>query len=129
MNLDELTTWESICKIKGIEPSALPFPNAANDTEEGVNAFFQLSTIREVLNDGKDADWSNSNETKWALWPDVVEDKTKPSGFGLSYDVYDYSHAHTSVGSRLSFNSREKAKHVFAHFLPILEKFMLITKK
>ncbi len=128
IELDKLKTWESICKVKGIDPiKSLPFQNPSNDTEEGVNAFFQISTIREVLNDGKDADWS-SNESKWFPWPDVIEDKTKPSGFGLSYYDYVVTYSYTSVGSRLSFNTREKAKHAFTYFQPVYEKFMLITK-
>lgn len=125
----KLTTWKSICKAKGIHPvKSLPFPVPTDDTEEGVNAFFQLSTIREVLNDGKDADWDNTSEEKLFLWPNVVKDEKKPSGFGLSYYGYDNTYTYSYVGSRLSFNSREKAKHVFTHFLSILEKFMLITK-
>jgi len=137
--LDRVKTWEDVCSIKGIDPvTSLPFPNLPKDredgkfdTEEGVNAFFQLSTIREVLNDGKDADWSNSSEAKWYPWPTVVKDESKPSGFGLSdVDVYDFvcTFTATCVGSRLSFNSLEKANHAFTQFQPIYEKFMLITK-
>lgn len=134
IDLDKLKTWKSICKAKGIDPiKSLPFQNRSteegvNDTEEGVNAFFKLSTIREVLNNGEDADWS-SGEAKWFPWPNVVADKKKPSGFGLSYYDYGRTHSFTSVGSRLSFNRREKARHAFTYFQPVYEKFMLITKE
>jgi hypothetical protein len=128
----EMTTWEHICEAVNIHPiNDLPYPNPINDKQEGQNAFFVCTTVREVLNEGKDADWSNSSEAKWYPFPDVVKDESKPSGFGLS-DAYDFDCANasagTGVGSRLSFNSREKAKHAFTYFQQSYEKLFLISK-
>jgi hypothetical protein len=124
-----LKTWEDICQVKKINPvESLPFAEPIDDMQEGVNAFFKIATIREVLNGGKDADWNNPSESKWFPWPDVIEDKSKPSGFGLSYYAYGIAFTCTCVGSRLLFNSKEKAKHAFIHFQSVYEKFMLITK-
>lgn len=124
-----LTTWEQIAEEAGEHPvNDLPYPNPKNDKQEGVNAFHQLTTIREVLNAGKDADWNNSNEEKWYPWLNVNADSSKPSGFGLSLYAVDCTFTFTYVGSRLSFNEEAKAKHAFKHFQSIYEKFMLITK-
>lgn len=121
-------TWEGICKIAKVDPvNDLPFQKPKNDREEGANAFFQFSLIREVLNEGKDADFDSSDE-KIVLWPDLVKDSSKPSGFGLSYCGYDFTYSFTFAGARLIFRDRKTAKLAFDNFLPILEKFYFITK-
>lgn len=124
----KLNTWAKVCKSKGIHPvKSLPFQVPVDDDEEGVNAFFQISTIRKLFNDGKDADWSNPSEYKYYPWFRVIEDKKKPSGFGLSYYVYGRTNAHSCVGSRLSFNTSEKAVFAGKTFISIYEKLHLIT--
>jgi hypothetical protein len=121
-------TWEGICKIAKVDPvKDLPFQNPKNDRQEGANAFFQFSLIREVLNEVWIADFTTSEE-KIVLWPNVVKDPSKPSGFGLSYNVYDFTHTGTFAGARLTFKDRKRAKLAFDNFLPILEKFYLLTK-
>lgn len=119
-------SWEEVCKVKKIDPvKSLPFSNPTNDVEEGVNAFYQVSTIREVLNDGKNADWGNLDELKYYPWFDVIEDNSKPSGFGLSYVDCSYSRTGTTVGSRLTFRKLEGLKHAVKHFMDLYEEVYL----
>ena len=75
------------------------------------------------------ADWADGSQPKYAPWPDVVEDSSKPSGFGLSCDGYAGAYTAACVGSRLSVGSREECKHVFLTFTPLYEAWMLIDKK
>ncbi|HEY0029170.1 MAG TPA: hypothetical protein VGC65_00315 [Bacteroidia bacterium] len=127
--LNKPSTWEGICKAAKLDPvKDLPFPKSKNDRQDGANAFFQWSLIREVLNAGKDADWGNPGEAKWVLWPDVVKDSAKPSGFGLSYRDCVNTDADTVAGARLSFHRKEDAKFAFDNFQTILEKLLLINK-
>jgi len=66
--------------------------------------------------------------TKYALWPDIVKDDSKPSGFGLSYFVYGHSYSYTFCGSRLTFRSRSRAKFVFDNYLELIESVYLVDK-
>ena len=48
------------------------------------------------------------------------------SGFGFSGSVYDYDFTGASVGSRLCFESKEKADYAANQFLKIYEDFLTI---
>lgn len=125
---DEMETWEDICDAAGIHPILdLPYPKPISDKQEGQNAFFQATTIREVFNEGREVNWADSSEYKYAPWLKVNPDKTKPTGFGLSYYDFDITYTYTFVGSRLSYNTSAKAKRAFEKFPQVYEKPFLIN--
>lgn len=122
---DRIKGWEDVCKEKGLHPvNDLPFPAPKNDHQEGTNAFFICTLAREVLNDGFRSLFGKN--TRYILYPDVIEDSCRPSGFRLSFDDLTYAFAFTFVGARLEFVDRPTAKHFFDCFLPYYEKLMLI---
>ena len=126
MKYTEIKTHEDACKALGIEPSVIDVSNKPVKHQKALIAIDKLFTIVEAVNEGWTPDWSNTNETKVELFPDIVEDENKPSGFGLSYDDCDHWGTATGVGSRLCFQSRDKAKYTFETFKELFEDYLLI---
>ena len=123
---DRIKGWDDVCKEKGMHPVAdLPFPAPKNDHQEAVNAFHICTLAREVLNDGWRSDFGNN--VRYILYPDVIKDNSRPSGFRLSFGAFTYPSAATVAGARLEFASREIAKHFFDCFLEHYEKLILIN--
>ena len=123
---DRIKGWEDLCKEKGLHPvNDLPFPAPKNDHQEGVNAFHVCTMAREVLNEGFRSDFGKT--VRYMLYPDVIADSSRPSGFRLSFRVLTYTFADTFAGARLEFVSRNIAKHFFDCFLEHYEKMMLIN--
>ena len=125
--MSKIKTFKQACKALGIDANALPdFSMIPEGHQKAMLAHYKLVIIVEAVNESWKPDWSNHNEAKYELWPDVVPDKKKPSGFGLSFNDADDWRAHTGVGSRLCFKNRELAKHTFETFKGLYEDYMLI---
>ncbi len=121
-----IKTFEEACEALGY-PTELPvFLKPVHKHHKAIIAHYKLVIIVEAVNDGWQPNWADMEERKFELWPDIVEDKTKPSGFGLSYDGYGVWDTATYVGSRLCFVSREAAKHTFETFKELYEEYLLI---
>lgn len=127
MKYTEIKSFEDACKALGVSPN-LPSFNETPKHAAALVAHYKLVLIVEAINEGWQPNWSDTDERKWELWPDVVEDKTKVSGFGLAYDVYVDWSTFTYVGSRLCFQNREKAKYCFETFKELYEEYFLIAK-
>ncbi len=122
-----IKTFEQACKALGY-PTDLPvFPSPITKHQKAIIAHYKIVIIVEAVNDGWQPNWANGNERKYFLWPDIIEDTTKPSGFGLSFfgGVVNRG-THTGVGSRLCFVSREAAEHTFETFKDLYEEYLLI---
>lgn len=125
--MSKIKTFEQACEALGVDANALPdFSMLPEKHRKALLAHYKLVIIVEAVNEGWKPDWSNHNEAKYELWPDVVPDKKKPSGFGLSYYDAFYWYTFTVVGSRLCFQSRELAKHTFETFKELYEDYLLI---
>lgn len=125
--MSKIKTFEQACKALGVDANALPdFSMIPEGHRKAMLAHYKLVIIVEAVNEGWKPDWSNRNEAKYELWPDVVPDRKKPSGFGLSYGVTFGWNSLASVGSRLCFKSRELAKHTFETFKGLYEDYLLI---
>lgn len=119
-------TFEEACKQLGYDASLPSFDNAPEKHRKAFLAHYQLIIIAEAVNDGWQPDWSNTDEYKYELFPDIEEDSSKPSGFGLSFHDFGYWRSCTIVGSRLCFKSREAAQHCFETFKNLWEDYFLI---
>lgn len=124
--MEQIKTFEDACKALGYDASIPTFNNAPEKHRKALLAHYKLIIIAEAINNGWQPDWGNDDERKWELWPDVIKDDSKPSGFGLSYDDCADWDADTRVGSRLCFKSREAAKYCFETFRPLWEDYFLI---
>ena len=79
---------------------------------------FILETVVECINGGWVVDWSNTKQKKWYVFFSISS-----SGFGFSYACYDCEAADTSVGSRLVFESEEKAAYAAKIFIKLYEEY------
>ena len=122
----DIKTFEDACKALNIEPVVPDFSSAPDKHRKAMIAHYKLVIIVEAVNEGWTPDWSNEDEYKYELWPDVVADTTKPSGFGLSFGGCDFWFTATCVGSRLCFKSRDIARHTFETFIELYEDYLLI---
>ncbi len=124
--MKSIKTFEEACTSLGY-PTELPvFLKPVTKHHKAIIAHYKLVIIVEAVNAGWQPDWDNTDEYKYELWPDIVKDETKPSGFGLAYFGYVRWVAISSVGSRLCFVSREAAKQVFETFKDLYEDYLLI---
>lgn len=126
MNYLEIKTFEDACKALNIDATIPDFSASPAKHQKALAAHYRLVIIVEAVNEGWQPNWTDPNEYRYELWPDVEEDATKPSGVGLSYDDFDYWHTFTIVGSRLCFKSRDVAYHTFETFKDLYEDYLLI---
>lgn len=126
MQFDQIKTFEDACKALNYDTTLPDFGKSPTKHQKALIAHYKLVIIVEAVNEGWTPDWGNTDEYKYQLWPDVEEDTTKPSGFGLSYRGYDGWATHTTVGSRLCFKSRKVARHTFDTFKDLYEDYFLI---
>ena len=124
--LDELGTFEDCCKATGRDPKAIEktfkligtiLPKAVADNK--------LDIAIEAINNSIPPDWSDSSEWKYYPLFKVVEDKSKPSGFGLSCHAYVRTHTATLVVSRRTFRTIDGLKHAVNKFLDLYEQAYL----
>jgi len=123
MNLENIKTYEDICKIDNVDPVAsLPIQNATTPEDIAINSFAKVLRINRVLNEGWVPDWNNWDEYKYYPWFDM-RDKAG-SGSGFSYDDCNYDGGRSTVGSRLVLKTRDLAKFAGKTFLEEYKGFM-----
>ncbi len=128
MNYAEIKSFDDACKALNITPTLPSFECSPVKHLKALLAHYQLIIIAEAINEGWQPNWADTNEYKYQLWPDIEENESKASGFGLSFDVYGNWHTITDAGSRLCFKDRERAKYCFDTFLHLWEDYFLIDK-
>jgi hypothetical protein len=130
----KLNTVEDCFNYLGEDPNKLPDVSQLDEADKNdvVNNFILKKVVKAInkeFNGGKI--WEPNYykvERKYELWPDVEASEEQPGGFGLSYYGYVGDLAYTGVGSRLSFVSREAAKHAFHTFTELYKQELLIIK-
>jgi len=86
----------------------------------------KLDLIARFFNQGKKPDLADTNQRKYRPWFNIIPDKTKRSGFGLSFNDYVYSLTCTALGVRLAFLDQEACVYAAKTFLPDYELYMQI---
>jgi hypothetical protein len=84
-------------------------------------SFVKICNYFDLLINGFDfiVDWANTNQKKW--YPYFFAS----SGFGFSDTRYDYDYSCSGVGSRLCFESQEKAKYAGITFTDLYEIYLV----
>ena len=128
MDFKELTTYEAICKVDGVDPvQSLPFPKFTSEEEKAVNEVAKNFRIVRVLNGGWVPDWYNWDERKWMLWFDMSPEGTAGgSAAGFSLFAVDGDHGCSFVGSRLIFLNRDHALDAVEKFQPIYKALFTV---
>ena len=115
-----IKTAEDAFKKTGYDSSKLPDLSMIPEKFRAqLTTCFLLMVIFEAINDGWEPDFSNHNQGKYYPWPWVLS-----SGFGFSSAGYGYACAHAIVGSRLCFESEDKARHAGNQFLDLYKQFL-----
>jgi len=86
-------------------------------------AYRMLKMVVKAINQGWTPDWSNTNQAKWYPYFRVL-----PSGSGFSHSITNYYYGSTDAGSRLCFESSDKAKYAAEQFADLYTQYLLITK-
>ena len=87
-------------------------------------AYKKLKLITKVINEGWVADCKNFNQEKYYLWGGYLNDGAY-AGFLYATCTYSSGDAGVYIGSRLNFESREKALYVGNKFLDLLNDYLL----
>jgi hypothetical protein len=116
----DIKTFEDACEALGISSDGGCMP--VYDEEESADeiAYKKLKVIVAAINQGWTPDWRDSSQTKWFPWFRVLS-----SGSGFSVSHYDYVNASTCVGSRLCFETKEKAEFAATQFIDLYKSFLL----
>lgn len=114
---DRIRSFSDVLKEKGITED--DFNEACEGLTKDEIGYRKVKMLYEVLNEGWQPDWSNSNEAKYYPWMKFS------AGSGFSSDGYVCDFAHSLVGSRLVLKSRELAEHAGQHFADIINQFWL----
>jgi hypothetical protein len=110
----DIKTYEDACKELNTIPNWNIYPA---DTQDEI-AYKKLKTIAAAINGDWIPDWNNTNQKKW--YPYFI----LSSGFGFSATDCLYVIASTAAGSRLCFESEEKAKYAGTQFKDLYGQFL-----
>jgi hypothetical protein len=133
-NYEKIKTVADAYIACGLDPEKRPdvssFPGSF---QKYMANHFDLIIIVKAINKRDDGtfwepDWNDPDQRKWFPWPDVDADDERPSGFGFSGAACDFWNAHTVVGSRLCFETREQAVFAFENFNDHYKENLLILK-
>jgi len=116
--IDDIETFDDIIRLAGVHPDDY---RPRNDETVDELAYRHAKLIAKVYNRGSVLDAGNTEQYKYFPWHVITKDKSKPSGFGLSYHGYDGWHTHSDVGVRLCFLRSEDAIDAGKKFIEIYE--------
>lgn len=123
----QILSFEDACRATGNNPEAMPVVTGINERhQKRIVADYKLSIIAEALREGKDVDY-NGNSAKYFAVFEVEADEKRPSGFGLSCDVYDCWFTYSTVGVRLCFHNLNVVKFFGKHFIELHKDHHLYT--
>ncbi len=112
--------------MEAIQAMFAGIPDAARRAH-AINTYV-LETVIEAINEGWQADWSNTNEWKYYPWWRIEAGKVS-SAVGLSYDGCGNSVTRAHVGARLVFQSVDRVKHMVQYFKPLYEAYYSTLKQ
>ena len=127
MKYTEIKSFEDACKATGNDPKALPdFSMIPEKHRKALLSHFMLLIIVMAINEGWEPDWNDDDQRKWTPWLEVEASEDHKGGSGLSLYVVDRWDTDATVGSRLCYESREKAEYAFETFKDLYEDYFLI---
>lgn len=111
------------CKTKGIKPdSVIPYKNAKTPLQRRMNALGMLDVITEVINGGREVDFSDSNQPKYFIWFDWSD---KEAGFVFGNAYYYCTSTNAGLAPRLCFFNREDAEYAGKTFIKLYNQLLL----
>lgn len=118
----EIKTFEDACKAINVEPTIIPdFSLFPESDQQAMIAHAKLVIIAKAINGDWVPDWTNSSEYKYYPWFKMGS----PSGGGFSYNDCGGWGAGSGAGSRLCFESREKAIYAGKQFEDLYKAYFV----
>lgn len=116
----DVVGWESACARIGHNPALPDFSFWPERHRDYAQADYQSVFIVEAINTNDDGKlWVpnyTDGSTKFYVYQEVKADSERPGGFGFLGAYFDGWHASASAGSRLAFETSEKAEHFIKYF-------------
>jgi hypothetical protein len=122
--MPEIKTFEDACAALNLDPNALPVVDALPEKHrKALQAHYKLIIIAEALNEGWQPDWTDWDQYKYFPWFEF----RRSAGFGFSFGACPgLAHAHSDVGSRLCFKTRDLAKYAGKQFEDLYRDYLVI---
>lgn len=118
--MERVKSFQDICDIAGVMRCTFELPTNATRKQIRKNAGNMIELFIEVLNEGWEPDYSNSNEQKWYPYFEY----NKRTG-RFSYYAYCYNDVVSHVGSRLVFKTKALAEFAAKLFIDIYNDYLL----
>ena len=119
----DIKTFEDACQTQNLNPLTV-IPDFSLFPEKDKNAMIahaKLIIIANAINGEWVPDWKDWDQYKYYPWFEMGS----PAGVGFSYGGCDRWRAVSRVGSRLCFESREKAKYVGTQFQELYKAYFV----
>lgn len=114
LSFKDIKTFDDACEMLGLNRDAVLIGCQTIDEI----AYRKIKIIASAINQGWEPDWDNTNQQKWYPYFKLS------SGFGFSDSGCSYGSASAGVGSRLCFETEEKAKYAGSQFTDIYKNFL-----
>jgi hypothetical protein len=118
ISFKDIKSFEDACEAMQVKPEDII---RDLDTVDEI-AYKKLKVIAQAINQGWTPNWTDTDQPKWYPWFKLS------SGFGFSSSYYHYTRTSTSVGSRLCFESEEKANYAGKQFEQLYKDLLTLTK-
>ena len=117
--------FEAACEKLGVAPVLPDVSKLEQKDQRHTQVSHMLKKCIEAKNDG----WQHKRG-EWGYFPvfEVVKDERQASGFGLSDSLCGYEASYSVVGSRLTFQTEEKAEEAAVEFAPLYTEYLLIQE-
>ncbi len=119
----EIKTFEDACKVLNLDANTVipDFSLFPAEEQEAMKAHAKLIIIAKAINGDWVPDWTDGKWNKYYPWFEMGS----PSGGGFSYDGYADWHTGSSVGSRLCFETSEKAEYAGRTFEDLYKTYFV----
>ena len=119
----DIKTFEDACKVLNLDATTVipDFSLFPIEEQEAMKAHAKLIIIAKAVNGDWIPNWTNGDWDKYYPWFEMGS----PSGVGFSYFDYDDWVTDSTVGSRLCFESREKAEYVGKQFQDLYKTYFV----
>ena len=119
----EIKTFEDACKVLNLDATKVipDFSLFPIEEQEAMKAHAKLIIIAKAINGDWVPDWTDGNWNKYYPWFEMGS----PSGGGFSSDVYVVWRTSSGVGSRLCFETREKAVYAGKTFEDLYKTYFV----
>jgi hypothetical protein len=119
----EIKTFEDACKVLNLDANTVipDFSLFPTEEQEAMKAHAKLIIINKAINGDWVPDWTDGQWNKYYPWFEMGS----PSGGGFSCHACDFWNASSSVGSRLCFESREKAEYAGRTFEDLYKTYFV----